>query len=125
MEKALKFDIGDLDIWLMNAVITKARISKDKICKLALDDTAHEVLSISDKQNIISQLAEQGLIITSVKQLPEAIRSEIVLKAKFPQPGEVKEAVEGMALKSSLTPLSAPAKGFIDKVKGFIKKVTP
>jgi hypothetical protein len=87
-EKALEWDIFDLDEWARNAIFNKARRCKDEICKLALEDKTHTILSLDDKKLLRDYLDNQGIIITSVKQLPDNIKREIVRRANIKSAAE-------------------------------------
>jgi len=90
-EKALLTDILSLQDWLDNAIRNKARQCIDDVCRQALEDETNTVLTAAEKQGIVSALATQGRIITTVKQLPEAVKHQIVAAAR------VKSAAERQA----------------------------
>ena len=81
VQKALEWDIVDLDVWANNAVFDKARKCGDAIIILALEDTTHTILSLANKQLLRDTLDAQGIVLTSVKQLPDNIKKEIVKRA--------------------------------------------
>ena len=81
-EKALLTDILSLQDWLDNAIRNKARQCVDDVCRQALEDETNTVLTPQEKQGIVSALATQGRIITTVKQLPPAIKAQIVSNAR-------------------------------------------
>lgn len=81
VQKALEWDILDLDIWANNAIFNKARKCADEICTKALEDKTHTILSLADKQLLRDYLTNQGIVITSVKHLPDSIKKEIVKRA--------------------------------------------
>ena len=81
VQKALEWDIVNLDFWANNAIFNKARQCADEICKLALEDATHTILSLADKQLLRDYLDTQGIVLTSVKQLPDNIKKEIVKRA--------------------------------------------
>ena len=88
VEKALEWDIVDLGIWANNAIFNKARQCADKICEQALEDKTHTILSLADKQLLRDYLTNQGIVLTSVKQLPDAIKKEIVKRANIKSAAE-------------------------------------
>ena len=88
VQKALEWDIVDLDIWANNAIFNKARRCADEICKLALEDKTHTILSLDDKKLLRDYLNNQGIVITSVKQLPENVKREIVKRANIKSAAE-------------------------------------
>ena len=90
-EKALLTDILSLQDWLDNAIHNKARQCIDDVCRQALEDETNTVLTAVEKQGIVSALATQGRIITTVKQLPADIKAQIVSNAR------VKTAAERQA----------------------------
>lgn len=81
VQKAMEWDIVDLDIWANNAIFNKARQCADEICKQALEDKEHIILSLADKKLLRDYLTNQGIILSSVKQLPDNIKREIVKRA--------------------------------------------
>ena len=88
VQKALEWDIVNLDLWANNAVFNKARRCADEICKLALEDKTHTILSLEDKQLLRTYLDNQNIVITSVKQLPDNIKKEIVKRANIKSAAE-------------------------------------
>ena len=93
-EKALEWDIFDLDEWTRNAVFNKARRCKDEICRLALEDKTHTILSLDDKKLLRDYLDNQGIIITSIKQLPDNIKREIIKRANIQSAAERQKEFE-------------------------------
>ena len=90
-EKALLTDMISIQDWLNNAIFNKSRQMVDKVCEEALSDQTDIILTTTEKQDIVTQLASQGTIISTVKQMPENIKLEIVKKAR------VKSAAERQA----------------------------
>jgi len=90
-EKALLTDMLTIQDWLNNAIHNKTRQCVDNVCQQALSEQEHKILTIEEKQQIVTQLASQGTIISTVKQMPENIKLEIVKKAR------VKSAAERQA----------------------------
>ena len=88
VQKALEWDIVNLDIWANNAIFQKARRCAIEICKLALEDTTHTILSLEDKQLLRDYLSNQGIVLTSVEQLPDNIKKEIVKRANIQSAAE-------------------------------------
>ena len=88
VQKAMEWDIADLDIWAHNAIFNKARQCADKICRLALEDKTHTILSLENKQLLRDYLNNQGVVLTSVKQLPDNIKKEIVKRANIKSAAE-------------------------------------
>ena len=88
MQKALEWDIVDLDEWARNAVFNKSRQCADEICRLALEDNTHTILSLEDKQLLRQYLDNQGIVLTSIKQLPDNIKKEIVKRANIQSAAE-------------------------------------
>jgi len=88
IQKALEWDIVNPDIWVHNTVFDKARRCADEICRLAVEDKTHTILSLEDKQLLRTYLDNQGIIITSVKQLPDNIKKEIVKRANIKSAAE-------------------------------------
>ena len=98
-EKALLTDMGSIQDWLNNAIHNKARQMVDKICDKALSDQTDTILTSTEKQEIVTLLASQGKIISTVKQMPENIKLEIVKKARIKsaaeREAELKASMEG------------------------------
>lgn len=88
VQKALEWDIVDLDMWANNAIFNKARRCADEICRLALEDKTHTILSLENKQLLRDYLTDQGIVLTSVKDLPENIKKEIVKRANIESAAE-------------------------------------
>lgn len=95
VEKALEWDIVNLDFWVTNAVFNKARWCADEICRIALEDKTHTILSLEDKQLLRDYLTNQGIILTSVKQLPDNIKKEIVKRANIKSAAQREDEREG------------------------------
>ena len=91
VQKALEWDILSLDEWAYNAIFNKARRCADEICKMALEDKTHTILSLEDKQLLRQYLDNEGIVITSVKQLPNKIKREIVKRANIKSAAERNE----------------------------------
>ena len=88
VQKALEWDIVNLDTWANNAIFNKARRCADEICRLALEDKTHTILSLEDKQLLRQYLDSHGIVLTSVKQLPDNIKKEIVKRANIKSAAE-------------------------------------
>ena len=88
VQKAMEWDIASLDEWANNAIFNKARQCADEICKLALEDTTHTILSKNDKILLRDYLNNQGIVLTSIKQLPNNIKKEIVKRANIKSAAE-------------------------------------
>ena len=91
VQKALEWDIVNLDAWANNAIFNKARQCADEVCRLALEDKTHTILSLADKQLLRDSLNNQGIVLTSIKQLPDSIKKEIVKRANI-QSAAVRQA---------------------------------
>lgn len=83
IQKAMEWDIVDLDVWANNAIFNKARQCADEICKKALEDKTHTILSLADKKLLRDYLDNQGIVLTSVKQYPDNVKKEIVKRANI------------------------------------------
>jgi len=98
MQKAMEWDIADpLEVWAKNAVFNKARRCADEICRLALEDKTHTILSLANKQLLRDYLNNQGIVLTSIKQLPDNIKKEIVKRANIQSAAE-RQAEEEAAM---------------------------
>ena len=96
VQKAMEWDIVNLDEWANNAIFNKARRCADSICQLALEDKTNTILSLENKQLLRTYLDNQGIVLTSVKQLPDSIKKEIVKRAN------IKSAAERQAEETKL-----------------------
>jgi len=90
-EKALLWDMVSIQEWAENAVFNKARQCADEICCLALEDKTHTILTLAEKRQLRDALDAQGIVLTSVKQIPVGIKRQIVAAAR------VKSAAERQA----------------------------
>ena len=87
-EKALLTDMISIQAWLDNAIQNKARQCVDTVCTEALSDDSDTILTKVDKQEIVQELAKQGRVISTVKQLPQSIKEQIVTKANVQSAAE-------------------------------------
>lgn len=87
-ERALLWDMVSVQEWLDNAIHNKARRCADEICKQALEDKTHTILSLADKKLLRDYLNNQDIVLTSVKQLPNNIKKEIVKRANIKSAAE-------------------------------------
>ena len=94
VQKAMEWDIVNLDAWANNAVFNKARRCGDEIIRLALEDKMHTILSLEDKQLLRTYLDNQGIVLTSIKQLPNNIKAEIIKRANIQSAAERNAEVE-------------------------------
>lgn len=74
--------------WYRNAIHNKSRQMIDEICKQALEDKTHTILSLADKQLLQTYLNNQGIVFTTVKQFPDNIKREIVKRANIQSAAE-------------------------------------
>jgi hypothetical protein len=82
-EKALLWDMMDIQGWIDNAVYNKVRQCTDEICRLALEDQTATILAKAEKRQIQASLNAQGIVLTSIKQLPGDIKGQIVAAARI------------------------------------------
>ena len=88
-KKVLEWDIVSLQEWANNALHNKARQCADEICKQALEDKTHTILSLADKQLLRTYFDNQGIIIPPpIKQFPNNIKAEIVKRANIQSAAE-------------------------------------
>jgi len=90
-EKALLTNMMTIQSWIDNAIHNKARQCIDKVCEEALEDETDTILTRDEKGQIVAALATQGRVITTVKQMPESIKRQVVQLAR------VKSATERQA----------------------------
>jgi len=99
VEKALEWDIAtDLETHFRKFVFAKARQCAIEICRLALEDHTHTILSLADKQLLRTYLDNQGIVLTSVNQLPDNIKKEIVKRANIKSAAERQAEFEAKPL---------------------------
>lgn len=87
-EKALLWDMISIQGWAENAVFNKVRQCADEICRLALEDNTHTILTVDEKRLLRDTLDAQGIVLTSVKQIPLNIKRQIVAKARIKSAAE-------------------------------------
>ena len=88
-EKALLWDVIDIDLWARNALFNKIRRCADAICELAINDTTGTILSPEDKQALRTYLSNNNIdILTSIRQLPNNVKREIVKRANIKSAAE-------------------------------------
>jgi hypothetical protein len=87
-EKALLTDMLSVQDWLDNAVHEKARRCVDEVCRQALEDSTDTILTRTEKQVVVAGLANEGKVISTVKQMPEAIKTQIVAMARVKSAAE-------------------------------------
>lgn len=82
-EKALLSDINDIDVWAFNAVENKVKQCVNSIVKRALTDTSNTVLSVADKEQLMTVLNSKGIIIPTIDIIPYNIKLEIVKRSNI------------------------------------------
>jgi hypothetical protein len=87
-EKSLLTDMLSIQDWLDNAIGEKARRCMDEVCGQALRDKTGTILTTEEKQAIVAELANEGSIISTVKEMPEAIKRQIVSMARVKSAAE-------------------------------------
>lgn len=83
--KALRWNIVDIQAWADNwldKMKVKADQCVDAICQLAIEDETHTILTLAEKQQIRDWLDANGIVLTSIKQLPDNIKAQIVTAAR-------------------------------------------
>ena len=80
-QKALEWDIDDVQAWAAELVTQRLVQNAKLICRLALEDETHTILSQADKELLITYLSNQGVILTTVDKLPANIIKEIVKRS--------------------------------------------
>ena len=87
-EKALLFndwELGETTQGLLEWFIRKKVGERiDVVCRVALEDQTHTILSLEDKQLLVNYLATQGVILTTVEKLPLNVKEEIVKRSNLP-----------------------------------------
>lgn len=125
--KAMAWDIVDINAWVNNAIFNKDRQCKDEICRIALEDHSNTVLSLADKVIIREALGNLGIILTTTKRIPEAIKRQIVQKANIKSAAQRKD--EGLGKEVAITlPLGMGAvskPGFWDTLRNSIRRLGP
>lgn len=82
-EKALRWRILSIQDWLDNFVREAARRNADGICRLALEDQTHTILTLAEKRLLRDYLEQQGIVLASIEQFPDAVKKEIVKRARI------------------------------------------
>lgn len=93
-EKALLTDMASVQSWLDNVIHNKARQCIDAVCEQALSENGETMLTKAEKQEVVSALATEGRIISTVKQMPESVKADIVKKARVESAAERQERLE-------------------------------
>lgn len=84
MQKALEWEIADLQGWATERVMEKAKSCANEIIQKALEDNTHTILSEADKLDLQTYLNNQGYILNPIINLPENIKREIIKRAVLP-----------------------------------------
>jgi hypothetical protein len=90
-EKALLWDTVDIQRLLDNAMGRKLRWCMDEICRQALEDQTNTIITVAEKRQLQSLLGAQGIVLTSIKQLPIDIKRQIVAAARIKSASERNE----------------------------------
>lgn len=95
-EKAILWDVVmPIQEYLQYHIDEKARRCTDEICRLALEDQTHTILTLDEKKQLRDYLDAQGIIITSLKQLPLAVKTQILAAARIKSAAERQAEAEG------------------------------
>lgn len=86
--KALAWGIADPPEWIDNFVHERARQFADAIILMALDDFTHTILNEDEKRQLVTALADLGIIINTVEGLPDNIKTAIIQKARIKSAAE-------------------------------------
>ncbi len=87
-EKAWRWAMVDVETFLLNAQANRTRRLFGQICRLALEDDTHTILTVEEKRQLRDYLNNQGVVLTSIARLPDNVKALIVAAAR------VKSAVE-------------------------------
>lgn len=93
-QKALAHEIEDIEAWLTNAVKEKARKLVDRFSESSMrkgvNDIGERYLSDED----ISSLGNQIGFVPNLRDIPDALKQQIILKAKIPDTNRVNEFMD-------------------------------
>lgn len=93
-EKALLTDMLSIQDWLDNAIHNKSRQCIDEVCHRALEDQSNTILTVEEKRQLRDHLDQQGIVLTSVKQLPVGVKNQIVAHARVKSAAERNKEME-------------------------------
>jgi len=87
-EKALLFnewELGQTTQELLEWFIHKKAAERiDEVCRVALEDHTHTILSLENKQLLITYLSNRGIVLTTVEKFPLSVKEEIVNRSNLP-----------------------------------------
>lgn len=81
-EKAWRWSILDIEPFLLNAQANRTRRLFDRICRLALEDDTHTIITLPEKRWLRDYLDDEGIILTSIARLPDNVKALIVAAAR-------------------------------------------
>lgn len=93
-EKAFLWVMVSVQDWLGNAIHSRARQCVDEICRFALEDNTHTILTLAEKRLLRDWLDAHDIVLTSVKKLPNNIKRQIVAAARVMSAAERKAEAE-------------------------------
>jgi hypothetical protein len=80
-EKALNYDVPDIQAFIENYVSEKIRKNSDRICKASLEDES--LLTVEEKNQIAQLLIDRGIGMSSIKTMPLDIKLQIVRMSRY------------------------------------------
>ncbi len=96
-EKAWRWDMVDIEAFLVNAQGNRTRRLFERICRLALEDDTHTILTLAEKRWLRDYLDDQGIIMTSITRLPDNVKALIVNAARVKSAEERNAQLEAEA----------------------------
>jgi hypothetical protein len=66
--------------WHKNAIVEKIRREQDNLCADALGNGSEKVqpLTSAQRQQVVAELASLGIVVSSVKEMPAAVKDRII-----------------------------------------------
>ena len=96
-EKAWRCYMLDVETFLLNAQANRTRRLFDRICRLALEDDTHTILTLAEKRWLRDYLDDHGIILTSIGRLPDNVEALIVNAARIKSAEERNAQLEAEA----------------------------
>lgn len=98
-EKAWRCYMLDVETFLLNAQANRTRRLFDRICRLALEDDTHTILTLAEKRWLRDYLDAQGIILTSIARLPDNVKALIVNAARVKSVVAINDEFEAQTLR--------------------------
>jgi len=96
-EKAWRWAMLDIETFLLNAQANRSRRLFDAICRLALEDDTHSILTLPEKRWLRDYLDNKGVVLTSIAKIPDNVKALIVAAARVKSAAERNAQLEAEA----------------------------